>query len=147
MHIEFTGRQFTIPAKLRTMAQERLDDIEQLIGKESTGHVVLTEDKFRKIAEVIVQCKTCNELTAKCEDKDMERALHDALMKVEKQVLRTVKKTVTKRRHPDQTAEGSVRLQTSDDDLHAQPGIAARKRVTAQKPVGDRTQKAYIHAV
>lgn len=146
MHIEFTGRQFTIPAKFKDMAQERLDKIEQLIGKTSTAHVILTEDKFRKIAEVTVQCKTCTDLSAKCEAKDMERALHDALIKVEKQVLKTVKRTVTKRRHPEKTAEGSVRLQTSDDHLAAQPGMVARKRVIAQKPFADRTQKAYASA-
>lgn len=125
MQVEFTGRQIEIPAKLRNMATARLEEIERLIGIESTAHVVVTEQKFLKIAEVSIQCKTCTDLAARCEDKDMERALHDALMKIEKQVLRTVKKSVTKRRHPEQTATGSVRLQTSDDDVANQPGVAA----------------------
>lgn len=128
MQVEFTGRQIEIPVKLRNMATERLEEIERLIGIESTAHIVLTEQKFLKIAEVSIQCKTCTDLAARCEDKDMERALHDALMKVEKQVLRTVKRSVTKRRHPEQTANGSVRLQTADTKLSEQPGVVAARR-------------------
>jgi len=114
MQIEFTGRQFTIYPKLRAQAQTGLDRIETIIGSNCTAHVILSEDKFRKIAEVNIQCKLHSEFTASCEAKEMEQALHDALEKVEKQVTKVSKKATTLRRHPVQTAEGSVRLQTGD---------------------------------
>jgi putative sigma-54 modulation protein len=114
MQIEFTGRQFTIYPKLRTQAQTALDRIETIIGSNCTAHVILSEDKFRKIAEVNLQCKQHPDFTASCEAKEMEQALHDALDKVEKQATRVSKKATTLRRHPEQNAEGSVRLQSED---------------------------------
>lgn len=134
MQIEFTGRQVVIHAKLRTQAKAGLDRIEKIIGGKSTAHVILTEEKFRKVAEVTIQCKSCGDLTAKCVDKEMEKALHDALDKVEKQALKLVKKAVKLRRHPEKSAVGSVRLQTSDDNLDSQPGILARQRVAKIVP-------------
>lgn len=130
MQIEFTGRQVVIHAKLRTQAQEGLSRIEKIIGGKSSAHVILTEEKFRQVAEVTVKCKMCGNLTAKCVAKEMDRALHDALEKVERQALKLVKKTVTLRRHPEKNAAGSVRLQTSDEALLQQPGMKAKLRNT-----------------
>jgi putative sigma-54 modulation protein len=127
MQIEFTGRHITVTEKLRAQAQAGLERIAKVVGDSCTAHVILSEDKFRKIAEVNVLCKLNGNFTASCEAKEMEQALHDALDKVEKQMLKNTKRTTTKRRHPVQDAAGSVRLQTSDEDLKIQPGMVAKK--------------------
>jgi len=114
MQIEFTGRHFTIYPKLHAQAQTALDRIEIIVGSICTAHVILTEDSFRKTAEVNLQCPLHPDLTASCEAKEMEQALHDALDKVEKQAVKISKKANTLKRHPEQSAEGSVRLQTEE---------------------------------
>lgn len=133
MQIEFTGRQTVVHAKLKAQAKAGLDHIEKLVGQKATAHVILTEEKFRKTAEVSVVCKACGDLSAKCTDKDMERALHDALAKVEKQALKLMKKATTKRRHPAPSAIGSVRLQSADE---TDDGLLAKKKTAKAAKVG-----------
>lgn len=87
MHIEFVGRHFEITAKLRAQATEYLERIVQIVPNATTARVILTEDKYRRIAEVELIIPG-GDLVAKCEEKEMEQALHDALRRVEQQVVK-----------------------------------------------------------
>jgi putative sigma-54 modulation protein len=61
--------------------------------------VILTEEKYRKIAEVTVATRGDN-LVATCEASEMETALHDALNKVEHQAIKHKERATTIRQHP-----------------------------------------------
>jgi putative sigma-54 modulation protein len=98
MVIEYTGRHTTIAAKWKTQAQAGLERIGKVTNRCTSAHVVLTEDKYRRIAEVSVQCRG-ESLVATCEATSMETALHDALAKVEQQAIRHKEKFVTVREH------------------------------------------------
>ena len=50
--------------------------------------MILTEDKYRKIAEVTLTAAN-ESLVAECEGTEMQVALHDALRKVEAQAVKT----------------------------------------------------------
>ena len=52
MNVEYTGRQTTITAKLKTQAEAGLPVIMKVCDQSAAAHVILTEDKYRKIAEV-----------------------------------------------------------------------------------------------
>ncbi len=99
MLIEYTGRQFAITEKYRVQAEAGLDRIAKMVGKAASAHVILTVDKYRKIAEVTLK-NGHPEIVANCESAEMATALHDALAKVEQQVVRHRQKTTTSIRHP-----------------------------------------------
>lgn len=98
MNVEYTGRGTTVSPKLTRLAEEQLARLDHLIGRTVSAHVILTEDKYRMTAEVtlLVAGET---LVASCEDTDMEKALHDALRKIEQQAVKHKERRLTTERH------------------------------------------------
>jgi putative sigma-54 modulation protein len=99
MVIEYTGRRTTITAKLKDQAHAGLERIGKVTNRCTSAHIILTEDKYRRIAEVNLQCRG-ESLVATCESTVMETALHDVLAKIEQQAIRHKEKFVTTREHP-----------------------------------------------
>ena len=99
MIIEYTGRQFVITEKYRVQAEAGLERIAQVVGTAASAHVILSVDKYRKIAEITVK-NGSPDMVANCESAEMMTALHDALAKVEQQAIRHRQKTTASRRHP-----------------------------------------------
>jgi putative sigma-54 modulation protein len=99
MIVEYTGRQFVVTEKYKALAGAALERIGMLVGDHASAHVILTVDKYRKIAEVTVMNGGPN-LVAVCESAEMTTALRDALAKVEQQVVRSRQRTTTIMRHP-----------------------------------------------
>ena len=104
MNVEFTARNTTLYPKLKQIAQAELERIDKIVGGLVSAHVILTEDKFRMGAEVTVTASS-ETLVATCEDKEMEKALHDALRKIEQQAVKHKERRNTVDRHakPDST--------------------------------------------
>ena len=114
MNVEVTGRQTTVTPKLKQQAEEGLKQISTIVGKTGNCHVILTEDKYRKIAEVTVKGKEI-EFVATAEGAEMSVALHDALAKVEQQTVRHNQKQTVGRRHPkDDLKTASAALADAD---------------------------------
>ena len=99
MTIEYTGRHTTVSAKLRAQAEAGMARIDRVTNRCTSAHIILTEDKYRKIAEVTVSCRGDN-LVATCESTEMETALHDALKAVEQQAIRAKDRYATLRQNP-----------------------------------------------
>ena len=99
MIMEYTGRHTTITPKLKTISESGMVRIRLVTNRCTSAHVILTEDKYRKIAEITVQCRG-DQLVAICEAIEMETALHDALHKVEQQAIKHKKRFDTVRDHP-----------------------------------------------
>jgi len=99
MIIEYTGRQFVITEKYKVQAGAGLERIAKVVGSAASAHVILTVDKYRKIAEVTVK-NGSPDMVANCESTEMMTALRDALAKVEQQAVRHRQKTTTTMRHP-----------------------------------------------
>jgi putative sigma-54 modulation protein len=98
MNVEYTGRHTLITVKLRAQAEAGIARIAKVVDRSATAHVILTEDKYRKIAEVTVMTRN-GDLVASCEGTEMEAALHDALQKVEQQAIRNKERFDTVTRH------------------------------------------------
>ena len=114
MTIEYTGRGFTVTGKLKKLADEYLERIDHMVGRSVNAHVILSEDRYRMIAEVTL--KTPMEtLVATCEDTDMEKALHDALRKIEQQAVKHKERKLSVERHakPD-SAEPLIEIPAVD---------------------------------
>ncbi len=105
LNIEYTGRGTTIGVKHKKLAQSELMRIDSMLGGTVSAHVILTEDKYRQIAEVTLM--TSHEtLVATCEGSDMLHALGAALRKIEQQAVKHKERKITVERHgkPDSTA-------------------------------------------
>ena len=107
MILEYTGRQTVVTTKLKAQAEVGLASVALVTQGCTSAHVILTEDKYRKIAEVKVSCRG-DKLVARCEAKEMETALHDALHTVEQQALKRRKRVETVRDHPKAIVEEAV---------------------------------------
>ena len=99
MDIEYTGRHTVITKKLKTQSEAGLARIAKLVGSSASAHVILATDKYRRCAEVTLKTRG-QSLVANCEATDMEVALHDALCKLEQQVVRHNQKKTAAKRHP-----------------------------------------------
>ena len=105
MNVEYTGRGTAITPKQKKLADSELTRIDQIIGRTVSAHVILTEDKYRQIAEVTM--KTAMEsLVVTCEGTDMLVVLHDALKKIELQAIKHKerKMTVERKAKPNSVA-------------------------------------------
>ena len=104
MNVEYTARHTTIYPKLKQLAQTELERIDKIVGGLVSAHVILSEDKYRMIAEITVTANAEN-LVATCEDKELEAALHGALRKIEQQAVKHKERRNTVDRHakPDST--------------------------------------------
>ncbi len=98
LNIEYTARWTNITPKIKNMAETELKRIDQMLGGAVSAHVILTEDKYRQIAEVTLKTTT-ETLVATCEGTEMLVALHDALRKVEQQAVRHKERRITVERH------------------------------------------------
>jgi putative sigma-54 modulation protein len=97
LNIEYTARGTSLGPKLRNLAEAELGRIDRMLGGAVSAHVILSEDKYRKIAEVTLN--TCSEiLVATCEHTDMMTALHETLKKIEQQAVKHKERRLTAER-------------------------------------------------
>ncbi|SEB46326.1 HPF/RaiA family ribosome-associated protein [Terriglobus roseus] len=115
MDLEITGRGTQVTAKLRQQAEEGLARIEKVLGPKCVAKIVLSCEKNRCEVEVTVR-NTIADFSSRTSAKEIEVALKDALDKVEQQAVKARKKVLTNSHHPEHTATGSIRLQTTDAD-------------------------------
>jgi len=106
MQIEFTGRHMVVSKKLRVLAESTLERIGRLLGRSASAHIVLTTEKNRRIAEITIQAKK-HTIVGLAESDEMEKALHSALDKVERQAVR-LKDKIKGRKKRESTKEDTL---------------------------------------
>jgi len=99
MIIEYTGRQTVVTQKYKDQAKAGLQRIDRIINGATSAKVVLTVDKYRRIADVTVS-QGSQSMVAACESAEMMTALKDALAKIEQQAVRQKQKNTKGLRHP-----------------------------------------------
>jgi putative sigma-54 modulation protein len=99
MIIEYTGRQTVVTQKYKDEAEAGLQAIKKIVNGPASAKVILTVDKYRKIADVAVT-QGKESMVASCESPDMMTALRDALAKIEQQAIRQKQKNMKGIRHP-----------------------------------------------
>ncbi len=99
MIIEYTGRQTVVTQKYKDQARVGIQRITKIINGATSAKVVLSIDKYRKIADVTVS-QGSQSMVAACESAEMMTALRDALAKIEQQAIRQKQKTTNGKRHP-----------------------------------------------
>jgi putative sigma-54 modulation protein len=93
MIVEYMGKQLVVTQKYKDQASAGLSRIEKLLNRGPiSAKVVLTADKYRRIADVTVNQGT-QSIVAACESADLMTALRDALAKIEQQAVRQKQRT------------------------------------------------------
>jgi putative sigma-54 modulation protein len=108
MTLDYTGRQTTITKKIKAQTEAGIARIEKILGDAGSVHVILTTDKYRRIAEFAVQTRNLK-LVATCEATDMEMAVRDALAAIEKQAIRQKNHQTTRQGRGSTGGIGSTR--------------------------------------
>jgi putative sigma-54 modulation protein len=74
MRILFTGRKAHLTPALKALAESRLQKLEKFLGAILDSHVILSREKHRRVAEIVVKARA-RTLTAKGEAVEFEDAL------------------------------------------------------------------------
>lgn len=101
MNIEFVGRNFEIDDQVRSYTERKLaKKVAKFVSQPIEVRVILETEKHRSIADLHVSHKN-GVFQATEETQDMYDALNMALEKLEKQVRRSKKKAIDRRRRAD----------------------------------------------
>lgn len=100
MHVEFTGRHIDVTEPIRQFAMDRLERLRSLPDVIEVHFILSAEKHQRHIAEVNLKTRdgfhNCTDTTS-----DMYTSIASALDKLEKQVLKSKTRHLTKRRGGD----------------------------------------------
>ena len=97
MQIDFTGRNFEITSGLKEHVSERLHHAARELADVTGAHVILTVEKYRHEAEVVVRRKR-GRLTGQASARDMHQAIQKAVERIESQHGRTRDKLRARKR-------------------------------------------------
>lgn len=86
MRVEITGRHITITPPLRQLIARRLTKLERLLNDSAiSASVILTKEKFRHRAEIIVHVRGDHMLRGQGEGTGWQISVRDAAAKIEQQ--------------------------------------------------------------
>lgn len=101
MDVEFTGRNdASVSDAMRELAEPFFEQIEKMVGRGASAHVVVTTEKNRHSAEVTVKTKAHDIVGLSETTIGIESALRQALEKAEAQAVRFKEKRKTEKRRP-----------------------------------------------
>jgi len=78
MTILFTGRKADLTPGLKTLAERKLAKLERLLHENPDAHVILTRERHRHLAEIVVHARI-GTLTAKGDGAEYEESLGRAI--------------------------------------------------------------------
>jgi putative sigma-54 modulation protein len=134
MRIDFTGRQMEITSEVRQYTEEHLGKITRLLRGRFGVHVILTSEKHRRVAEIALKFRD-HTLVGIEETGDTRSAVHGALDKLERQVVRLLEKRRTRKRRPGPASAIRLNVLTAAERVdHQERRILATERI-AIKPM------------
>jgi len=96
--IEITGRHIDITPAIRDFTEDKLRKLERWIDEIIETHVVLSVEKHRHIAEIVLRART-HTFTGTDATGDMYASIGNAADKIEKQARRVKDKVAGRRKH------------------------------------------------
>jgi putative sigma-54 modulation protein len=123
MEVEFTARQVRITRDLRTLAEEGMERIALILGKNARASIVFSAQKRLQIVEVTIQARL-RTIVAEGKAESLESALRQAIAHAESQV----------RRHRDRRM--AIKRKPQQEKALAEPS-PARPKTRAVQPLED----------
>ena len=154
MNVEITGRHVVITPAIRTYVMKRLQKFEKILGEDVSFHVIITVQKVRQTAEILLKSKLLD-LAGKGQTNDMYASIVLAIEKLERQALKQKKKIIEGKRQ--RAKENSVAVKSGTLMEKPQPRIvkdegileeeAHRKPMTVEEAVIELNQSDYPFVV
>ena len=114
MQISVTGRHMDITDAIRTYAHDKVEDELAEFPRVVNVHVILDIEKYRHLAEIVVQAANHIQVDARAESDDMYVSIDGAVDKAAKQL----------RRLRDKIQSHKTRDKLSDIEVEADQGEA-----------------------
>jgi putative sigma-54 modulation protein len=99
MQIEITGRHVEITEPIKQYVEKRLRKFSKLFVEPIDVHVILSIEKHRQSAEIVLKSKLFN-LTSIDESTDMYNSVNKSIEKIERQALKQKEKVIGNKRQP-----------------------------------------------
>jgi len=105
MNINYTGRYEALPPKQRAKLEAKLEKLSKMLERkgDKEAHIILTQERFLHKVEITMNAWD-HALVGVGSNGDLEKAAHDALDKLEKQLLKIRNKWRDTKRHKDKEA-------------------------------------------
>ena len=134
MRIEITGRHIDITPAIRDFTEDKLKKLERWIDEILETHVVLSVEKHRHIAEIVLRART-RTFTGTDATGDMYASIGNAADKIEKQARKLKDKFTGRRKHSRPAARTASLPEESRDGDGAEPRRIIRVPVDTKKPM------------
>jgi putative sigma-54 modulation protein len=124
MKITYTGRHEEIPAKQRAKLEAKLQKLSKMLDRkgEREAHVILSQERFSHKVEITVNAWD-HAMVGAGSSSDMVTAAHEALERLEKQILKVRGKFRDSTRHKGKVTVAQV--------VEARPAAKGSKRAKA----------------
>lgn len=113
MQITVTGRHVDITSAIREYAEDRVNDALELFPRVESVHVILSVEKYRHRAEIVVQGANHIRVDAHDESDDMYASIDSAIEKAMRQ-LRKLRDKVQDHKGAEPLAEAEVKVSTKE---------------------------------
>jgi len=109
MNINYTGKYEALPPKQRAKLEDKLRKLFKMVERkgEKEAHVILTQERFLHKVEITINAWD-HALIGVGSNGDLVKAAHDAVDKLEKQLLKIQNKRRDTKRHKDKEAVAQV---------------------------------------
>lgn len=134
MRIEITGRHIDITPAIRDFTEDKLRKLERWIDEILETHVVLSVEKHRHIAEIILRART-RTFTGTDATGDMYASIGNAADKIEKQARRLKDKVTGRRKHARPPAQAPIQAGPDGDGAGEAERRIIRVPVDTRKPM------------
>lgn len=132
MEVEFTARQVRITRDLRTLAEEGMERIALILGKNARASIVFSAQKRLQIVEVTIQARL-HTIVAEGKAESLESALRQAIAHAESQA----------RRHRDRRM--AIKRKPQQEKALAEPS-PARPKTRVVQPEADVSEEKHVRA-
>jgi len=112
MKLDLTGRNIEITPAIRDFTEDKLSKLTKCIDEIIEAHAVLSVEKHRHIAEIVVKSRH-HTFTGTDETGDLYASIGNVVDKIEKQARRLKGKATTRRKHARSTPEVAAEAQES----------------------------------
>jgi len=134
MRYDFTGRHIEVTPAIVAHTREHLDKLDRVLDRApANAHVILTVEKHRHVAEIIITCRD-QQFASMFACLDMYQSVTRASDKIHKQVLKLKEKYRTRNKNSPSTASIGTEPDTPIAPT-AQPARIIRSRRYQVKPM------------
>jgi putative sigma-54 modulation protein len=142
MKISYTGRHEELPAKQRVKLEARVQKLSKMLDRrgEREAHVIVTQERFLRKVEITVNAWD-HALVGVGSNTDLAMAAHEAVERLEKQILKLRNKFRDKNRHKEKTGEPE-RVEKAPAAGTAKSAAKATAKITSA-PAGKNRHKVF----